>query len=63
MIQFIIVGSCVLAALWFIGRKIYNTMRTGGGCSCDCGKCNSGAQNAASCGCCQHKHLREFRPK
>lgn len=59
--QAILVGICVLAAVIFMGRKFYRTLRRGGGCSCDCDS-DCKTRECAGGGTCQ-KNLTELKPK
>lgn len=49
-IQLIIVILCVVAALFFIGRRFYRCLRKGQ-CSCGCGDGGESKKNCRGSGC------------
>ncbi|MDE5833196.1 MAG: hypothetical protein K2H64_09525 [Desulfovibrio sp.] len=60
--QLIVVGVCVIIALFFMGKKIFSTLKRKGGCSCEA-PCRSANRCYCDGECSENKGLTEIKPK
>lgn len=61
-VQLLVVAACALVALAFIGRKLINTLRRKGGCSCE-STCKSANRCFCEGTCPENRGLTEIKPK